>query len=115
MAGAVASVNEELITGEELLALGDIGPCELIDGRIVAAYPSGFEHGTIEVNLGSELRAFVRQRNLGRVTGGEVGITIRRRPDRIRGADIAFVSADRLRGEGILSDFAIEVPELFVE
>ena len=95
MAGAVASVKEELITGEELLAMGDIGPCELIDGRIVHMHPTGMNMALIEFNLGSELRAFVRQRNLGRVTGGEVGIYIRRRPDRIRGADIAFVSADR--------------------
>lgn len=96
MAVMATSVKEKPITGEELLAMGDMGPCELIDGRIVAIHPSGFEHGTIEINLGSELRAFVRQRNLGRVTGGEVGIYIRRRPDGdVRGADIAFVSDDR--------------------
>ncbi len=29
------------ITGEELLALGDIGPSELIDGRIVTMTPIG--------------------------------------------------------------------------
>ena len=95
MISVIAPPREELITGEELVVMGDIGPCELIDGRIVHMSPTGDEHGTIEFNLGSELRTFVRQRNLGRVTGGEVGITIRRRPDRIRGADIAFVSADR--------------------
>ena len=35
----------KLITGEELLAMGDIGPCELIDGRIVSMTPTGSEHG----------------------------------------------------------------------
>ncbi|MGB2771016.1 MAG: Uma2 family endonuclease, partial [Anaerolineae bacterium] len=79
------------ITGEELLALGDIGPSELIDGRIVTMTPTGDEHGTIEFNLGSELRAFVRRQRLGRVTGGEVGIYTRRNPDRVRAADIAFI------------------------
>jgi hypothetical protein len=30
-----AQTATTLITGEELLVMGDIGPCELIDGRIV--------------------------------------------------------------------------------
>ncbi|WP_423224652.1 Uma2 family endonuclease [Candidatus Amarolinea aalborgensis] len=84
------------ITGNELLAMGDIGPSELIDGRIVTMTPTGDEHGTIEFNLGGELRAFVRQHRLGRVTGGEVGIYTRRNPDRVRAADIAFISTNRM-------------------
>ena len=95
MAIAVAPARQKLITGKELLAMGDIGPCELIDGGIVPMTPAGAEHGTIELNLASELRVFVRQHKLGRVTGGEVGIYIHRRPDRIRAADIAFISTKR--------------------
>ena len=87
--------TETLVTGDELLAMGDIGPCELMDGRLVLMSPAGEEHGTIELILGGELRAFVRQRKLGRVNSGEVGIYIRRNPDRIRAADIAFISKER--------------------
>ena len=96
MAVAFAPPKEKLITGNELLAMGDIGPCELVDGRIVHMTPTGGEHGAIEFNLGGELRSFVRQRNLGWVMGGETGIYIRRRPDTIRDADITFVSLRRL-------------------
>jgi len=107
-------VEEKLITGEELLAMGDIGPCELIDGRIVELSPVGGEHGFIEFNLGAELRAFVRQHKLGWVTGGEVGIYIRRNPDRVRGADIAFISNETTseRPQGFLEiapDLVVEV------
>jgi Uma2 family endonuclease len=102
------------ITGEELLAMGDIGPCELVDGRIVHMNPVGVQHGDIQIALGAALRAFVRKQRLGRVVGGEVGIYTRRRPDRVRGADIAFVSQERLAGstaKGYLST----APELVVE
>ncbi|MGQ0604166.1 MAG: hypothetical protein ACT4QE_20990 [Anaerolineales bacterium] len=36
---------EKLITGDELLAMGDVGPCELIEGRIVTMSPTGDPHG----------------------------------------------------------------------
>ena len=75
--------------------MGDIGPCELIDGRIVPMSPTGGEHGTIESELGFALRHFARQHRLGRVMTGEVGIYTRRNPDRVRGADVVFLSRER--------------------
>ena len=84
-----------LITGEELLAMGDIGPCELVDGSIVPMSPTGGEHGSIESDLGAVLRHFVREHNLGWVMTGEVGIYTRRNPDRVRGADVVFLSKER--------------------
>ena len=86
----------KLITGEELLAMGDIGPCELIDGRIVRMNPTGRSHAFVESNLSSALTLFVRQRKLGQVLVGEVGVFTRFDPDRVRAADIAFVSNERL-------------------
>jgi Uma2 family endonuclease len=104
-----------LITGDELLAMGDIGPCELIDGRIVPMSPSGGEHGFIEFStLGIELAQFVRQHKLGWVVGGEVGIYTRRNPDRVRGADIAFISRQRLPHKPGPGYIAV-APELVVE
>lgn len=103
----------KLITGEELLAMGDIGPCELIDGRIVPMSPTGFEHGNIEFTLGLALKTFVQQRRLGWVVGGEVGIYTRRHPDRVRGADIVFVSKERL--PQLPEGFLEVAPELVVE
>src|SRR5204863_6840588 len=84
-----------LITGEELLAMGDVGPCELIDGRIVPMSPTGEEHGFVEATLAAALIEFVRSRKLGRVMTGEVGVFTRRSPDRVRGADVVFISSAR--------------------
>jgi Uma2 family endonuclease len=64
--------------------------------------------------LGGELRAFVRQRKLGRVNSGEVGIYIRRNPDRIRAADIAFISKERSPHKP-RKGFLDVAPELVVE
>ncbi len=113
MAVAFAPPKEKLITGDELLRMGDIGPCELIDGRIIHMTPTGEEHGMIESNLVHDLRAFARQHKRGRVSSGEVGIYIRRKPDRIRAADVAFVSAGRLTG--LSKGFLDVAPELVVE
>jgi Uma2 family endonuclease len=104
-----------LITGEELLAMGDIGPCELVDGRIVPMSPTGGKHGMLELRLGSALDRFVQQHRLGWVMTGEVGIYTRRNPDRVRGADVVFVSSERWPDappDGFLEvapDLAIEI------
>jgi len=113
MVVTTAPSKTKLITGEELLAMGDIGPCELIDGRIVPMSPTGGEHGVVELNLGFELKQFVKQRGLGWVMVGEVGIYTRRDPDRVRGADVVFISKDRLPEPP--KGFLEIAPELIVE
>jgi Uma2 family endonuclease len=110
---AIKPLSEtKLITGEELLELGDIGRSELIDGKVVTMSPADSEHGFIGFNLGAELRTFVRQKKLGWVIGGETGIYIRRNPDRIRGADIVFVSKEKLPNLPI--GFLDVAPELVI-
>jgi Uma2 family endonuclease len=103
----------ELLTGDQLLALGDIGPCELVDGRIVPMTPTGGEHGVVELVFSSELYGFVRQRGLGWVMVGEVGIYTRRNPDRVRGADVVFISRERLAESP--RGYLEVAPELVVE
>src|SRR5688500_6568497 len=111
---STAQTETSLITGEELLAMGDIGPCELIDGRIVPMSPTGGSHGIIESRLGSTLSVFVSQHHLGWVLTGEVGVYIRRNPDRVRGADLVFLSRERWP-EGPPEGFLDGAPDLVVE
>lgn len=114
MAIETIQTETQLITGEALFELGDIGSCELIDGEIVAMTPPGGEHGQVMFDLGSEIRAFVRQHKLGRIVGGETGIYTRRNPDKVRGMDIAFISYQRLPGP-LPKQYLEVAPELIVE
>ena len=110
----LTATETPLITGEALAELGDIGPHELVEGRIVLMSPTGNRHGEIEINIGAELRAFVRSQKLGRVQVGEVGIFTGRDPDTVRAADILYISNERYaqqRSPGYLT----VAPELIVE
>ena len=102
------------VSGEELFKMGDIGRTELVKGEIIHMSPTGYSHGNVEANFTAALQAFVGEKKLGRVFGGEVGIYTHRNPDTVRAADVAFVSRERMaqvRSHGYL-DVA---PELIVE
>jgi Uma2 family endonuclease len=114
MSQTTVLAESRLITGQELLAMGDIGPCELIDGRIVTMTPTGAEHARLEFSLGRQLGNFVAEHELGWVLGGEVGIYTHHSPDRIRGADIAFISKERVP-DGPPEGFLECAPDLVVE
>ncbi|MBI3359656.1 MAG: Uma2 family endonuclease [Chloroflexi bacterium] len=107
--------TEVLVTGEELLVMGDIGSCELVEGRIVRMSPTGFEHGGYEVNFAELLKGFVKQRKLGKVVSGEVGVYTRRKPDTVRGVDVAFISHERLAQRKKKRGYLDVAPELIVE
>lgn len=114
MAAQQVAEKQKIITGDELLAMGDIGRCELVEGRIVPMSPTGNEHGICESIFNYHLRAFVEKHRLGKVQGGEVGIYTRRNPDTVRGADVLFISHERYaQQEG--SGFLDVAPELVVE
>lgn len=102
------------LTGEELFEMGDIGRAELIKGKIVKMSPTGFTHGAVEISIGGILNAFVSHNGLGRVSGGEVGIYTQRNPDTIRGADVVYISNERLTK--VRSESYLDVaPDLVVE
>jgi Uma2 family endonuclease len=105
---------ETPITAEELLAMGDIGPCELVRGEIVPHMPTGYPHGFIEFTLAGLLFVYLREHPIGQAMTGEVGILTARRPDTVRGADVAFISNERL-SQAKPYGFLDVAPELVVE
>lgn len=76
--------------------------------------PTGYRHGAVEAAIARQLGNCVEGRRLGTVMSGKVGIITQRNPDTVRGADVAYISNERLaraKAEGYL-DVA---PELVVE
>ncbi|MFN4261693.1 MAG: Uma2 family endonuclease [Gemmataceae bacterium] len=104
-----------LATEEDLLAQLHDGKnlYELVDGALVEK-AMGFRESLLALALGSMLRAFVLERNLGLVSGAD-GI-VRLFPGLTRIPDVAFVSWERIP-EGRIPEEPIAdlVPDLAVE
>jgi Uma2 family endonuclease len=107
--------HDTLITGDELARMPDHDLTELIDGRIVVLNPTNPEHGRLEANASRALGNFVSAQNLGIVLVGEVGIFTRWNPDRVRGADVVFISHAWYDRRTKTRGFLDVVPELVVE
>lgn len=111
----MSAVAERLITAGELLLMPDTaGKQELVAGRIVTMPPVSDGHGITQLGLGAHLRQFVRQRALGEIAV-EVGFILRRNPDTVRGPDIAFIAAGRLRAQPTGNAYREGPPDLAVE
>jgi Uma2 family endonuclease len=76
--------------------------------------PTGYLHGYTEGKFYGALQAFVSQHKLGEVLVGEVGIYTARRPDTVRGADVAYISNER-KARVQSSSYLDVAPELEVE
>ena len=106
--------QDQLITGEELSQIPDLGPCELVKGRIVPMPPTNHIHGEVETDVSTELKIYARRTGRGRVMGGEVGIYVRRDPDTVRAADVLYISHERYSRHTSASYLDVP-PELVVE
>lgn len=102
------------ITAEELLAMGDIGRCELIYGEIHMMSPSGAAHGVVAMRFARYLGQHVEDNDLGLVFGAETGFRVESDPDLVRAPDAAFVRKERVGGE-VTRKFWPGVPDLAVE
>ncbi|MGH7339615.1 MAG: Uma2 family endonuclease [Candidatus Rokuibacteriota bacterium] len=107
-------IERQPITGEELFRRPDLGPCELVEGRIVMMSPTGDLHGGVEANLATSLRLYVRRTKRGKVRSGEVGIYVQRNPDTIRAADVLYISTERWSRRSS-SGYLDVAPELVAE
>jgi len=104
------------MTGAEFLArYGDQHGFELSEGRLVRLTMPGGTHGEICGNAYTVLREFVRPRNLGRVLSNDTFLKTKTDPDSYRGADVCFLSYERLSKDQPTPQGPIPVPDLVIE
>ena len=103
-----------LMTAEDLLKPGVPERADLVRGVLVVHEPPGFRHGEITVRLTIALGTYVDTRHLGRVVAGDAGFKLQSDPDTVRGADIAFVSWERMPQQSPVG-FPPLGPDLVVE
>ena len=88
--------------------------CELVEGAIRRVSPTGWKYGDLEAQFARRLADFIDEHELGKVMSGEVRIYTGRDPDTVRGADVLFISHERLK-DASPEGFLDVAPELVVE
>jgi Uma2 family endonuclease len=87
---------------------------ELDNGRLLTRVPSGDSHGAVQAKISSEFIIQGQRRNLG-LARGEVGIILWRNPDRLVGADAAFILSRSLPIRRSKEGYLETIPEIVVE
>ena len=88
---------------------------ELDNGRLITMPPPGDIHGAVEGNLITALKTQGEFRGLGKARCGEVSIILWRNPDRVVGADVAFIANSSLPIRRSPEGYLETIPDLVVE
>ena len=97
----------------ESLDSGDVS-YELDNGRLVIMAPPGDQHAAIQLNVGYELKRQGEVAGYGKART-EVGVVLWRNPDRLVGADAAFVATASLPMVVSREGYLETIPDLVVE
>lgn len=101
-------------TADTLLSFPSDWHFELMEGRLREMSPAGDAHGAFTYDLGWEIGAFVKARDLGRCYAAETGFLLARDPDTVLAPDFAFVASERAAAPK-LRGFVSVVPDLVLE
>ena len=106
-----------LITGDEFARRPrptDGSREELVHGEVVTMPPASFRHGEVATQIAVILKNFLKGKELGRAIC-ETGVRTGRRPDSVRGPDVAYWSYARLPKNRKILTYPKEPAELCVE
>ena len=110
------SVAPTSLTADDLLALDDIGRCELVRGELIMMSPASASHGMVAARLLISVGSFVQAHDLGATFAAETGFRIESDPDTVRAPDVSFVEKRRIDAGGVPARGFFEgPPDLAVE
>src|SRR5215212_8112943 len=113
---APMTVDQKLITADELLRLPDDGMRhELVQGELRTMPPGGWEHGQESSKLDRSLGNYVEAHELGEVATNEPGFLLATNPDTVRAPDVAFVRRGRLPTGVARRGYFNGAPDLAIE
>lgn len=112
----VSITTEAPLTADQFMAThGGETFVDLVDGRVEFQPMPHRKHGYVSAKVAIALGRFVDDRDIGRVMINDTHIRIRSDPDTLRGADVLFVSYERL-ARGPFEDGVLDpAPELVFE
>ncbi|HET6576507.1 MAG TPA: Uma2 family endonuclease [Fimbriiglobus sp.] len=111
--------SRRLLTAADLalfpksLPSGDVR-WELFNGELLPMSPPGYGHGKATLQFVAQLWLQGQQKGLGQATD-EVGVILRRNPDRVVGPDALFVMSKSLPVKLSPEGYLETIPELVVE
>ena len=90
---------------------------ELVNGEIIEMNPPGWNHGRLVSFIAHSIEEHVRKHGGGEVAAGDVGVVLNLSydPERVRGADVAFLSAERIAARKPTEKWYPAAPDLAVE
>jgi Uma2 family endonuclease len=113
------SATTRLFTAADLAAMpselpsGSVG-FELDNGRLIVVSPPGNRHARLQVIIGAALKHQGEDRGYGK-SYTEVGVVLRRNPDRVVGVDAAFIANASLPVKESSEGYLETIPDLMVE
>ena len=108
--------RKKLVTADEMLLMPKDGfRYSLIKGELRKMPGPATTHGIVTMRFGGALFAFVEEHDLGEVFAAETGFKLESDPDTVLGADVTFVSHERIPPGEFSEKYWAVVPDLTVE
>ena len=112
----VVTTKRSLVTADEVLRMPkDNFRYSLIRGELIRMPGTGGRHGIVTMRFGSALGNYVEEHDLGEVFAAETGFKLESNPDTVVGADIAFMSHERIPPGEFSEKYWTVAPDLAVE